>query len=180
MVLDREFAPAFERGPAAGNQWKSKNAAYMSQVAIFNKLEPSPYNTSSSDWASRSHATTFARGGAECTKGLRWVRDPHNGTWFRKDWFDKPSWNYSKRKPMEYNPGITSYLQGHADRPGVGIDMTLRRTSSSPGGLSLDMAQTMGSSASQQMFRSSGSSIGGAASQQMLNGTSSSRRSVQG
>eukprot|EP00931_Biecheleriopsis_adriatica_P045967 TRINITY_DN26361_c0_g1_i1.p1 TRINITY_DN26361_c0_g1~~TRINITY_DN26361_c0_g1_i1.p1 ORF type:complete len:183 (+),score=12.35 TRINITY_DN26361_c0_g1_i1:29-550(+) len=132
-ALDPEHAPAIAQGILSGNHFKTKNTRYLNEVAIFNKLTSNPYRFSDHDIESRSFATNFARGGIHCNKGQTWIRDIVTGVWFRKDHFDRPSLNYTTRKAMDYNPGLTCYLQGRHERPGLGTDETLRRCSSAPG-----------------------------------------------
>eukprot|EP00931_Biecheleriopsis_adriatica_P045968 TRINITY_DN26361_c0_g1_i2.p1 TRINITY_DN26361_c0_g1~~TRINITY_DN26361_c0_g1_i2.p1 ORF type:complete len:163 (+),score=9.27 TRINITY_DN26361_c0_g1_i2:29-490(+) len=112
-ALDPEHAPAIAQGILSGNHFKTKNTRYLNEVAIFNKLTSNPYRFSD--------------------HGQTWIRDIVTGVWFRKDHFDRPSLNYTTRKAMDYNPGLTCYLQGRHERPGLGTDETLRRCSSAPG-----------------------------------------------
>mmetsp|Transcript_99636 Transcript_99636/g.277442 ORF Transcript_99636/g.277442 Transcript_99636/m.277442 type:complete len:177 (-) Transcript_99636:131-661(-) len=111
------------------NAFKCRNASLQSQYVNYNAIHQMHPKPGDHDFAWRSHATNFARGGVYYA-GKNYVRDPRSGVWFNAEKVHAPGCAKTK-------PSACHYMEHAFDRPGVGSEgpgtgMSFRSTLGGP------------------------------------------------
>uniref|UniRef100_A0A6T1JZ63 Uncharacterized protein n=1 Tax=Alexandrium monilatum TaxID=311494 RepID=A0A6T1JZ63_9DINO len=113
-ILDFDGEPDFSASKVAmqRNSFKCRNAAEQSRYVFHNSLETLRPKLGDHDFAWRSHATNFARGGIYHA-GKNYMRDPRSGVWFNSQKVQTPGMSRTKPEPCHY-------MENSFDRPGFG------------------------------------------------------------
>jgi len=132
------------------NRVRTMNAPYMSQHVRYRRLESLHTEKGDPDYAWKSHATNFGRGGIQF-QNKSYLRDPRTGVWFSTA-------KNNKFPGLDPTP-VSAYIAKHiSDRP---RGMTGSKSMGSSGGNGL------GESHLSQAFSTSTSSLGSTSHQNM-------------
>eukprot|EP00411_Alexandrium_monilatum_P022918 CAMPEP_0175214722 /NCGR_PEP_ID=MMETSP0093-20121207/16851_1 /TAXON_ID=311494 /ORGANISM="Alexandrium monilatum, Strain CCMP3105" /LENGTH=195 /DNA_ID=CAMNT_0016508079 /DNA_START=87 /DNA_END=671 /DNA_ORIENTATION=- len=99
-ILDFDGEPDFSASKVAmqRNSFKCRNAAEQSRYVFHNSLETLRPKLGDHDFAWRSHATNFARGGIYHA-GKNYMRDPRSGVWFNSQKVQTPGMSGRSQNP---------------------------------------------------------------------------------
>lgn len=114
MVLDYDGHSSFNASTVMmqHNSFKCRNVAEQARYVNHNSLHTLRPKKGDHDFAWRSHATNFARGGVHYA-GKNYFRDPRSGVWFSSQKVDQPGCSRQK-------PDACHYMNNDFDRPGFG------------------------------------------------------------